>query len=362
MATEFHFFPLLPFELREMIWKFAIRPTLPGAHVFRVYNGDDSEHADPEHETTRDRCISDNTLFGWELEPHLAAPRCLPRGVGFDPAAQAAAPISWALNNPSAYLIDSGLWTACQESLLVIEKEFQSPVRRREVWSPEEVESFRKQRGRFTLPETATYGVSDNSRRRYLTVFPDQDLFILQPYDITDLNWKLVRDSERHMALEYNPAWDKVWGYDHAKDTVVRGAVRDFIDGLAFSTGEAGTPFFLWFIDYRIKRNPRYQKLDEEGTEGPRDDPPRTFYAKDRRFVEVKRWQLGDCAEHNRMWDVSLEDNSYGVDVWIPSGPEAFVQVLTDELDSHWDYEEKYWREPLDFDWVEYGLLACEDL
>jgi hypothetical protein len=310
----------------------------------------------------------------------------LPRGVGFDPAAQAAAPISWTLNNPSAYLIDSGLWTACKESLLVIEKEFQSPARRREVWSPEEVELFRKQRGRFTLPETATYGVSDNSRRRYLTVFPDQDLFILQPYGITALNWKLVRESipswkyepkykewwqigainwvegERHIALEYNPAWDKVWGYDHAKDTVVRGAVRDFIDDLAFSTGEAGTPFFLWFIDYRIKRNPRYQKLDEERTEGPRDDPPRTFYAKDRRFVEVKRWQLGDCAEHNRMWDVSLEDNSYGVDVWIPYGPEAFVRVLADELDSHWDYEEKYWREPLDFDWVEYGLLACEDL
>jgi hypothetical protein len=309
-----------------------------------------------------------------------------PRGVGFDPAAQAAAQISWTLNNPLAYLIDSGLWTACKESLLVIEKEFQSPAQRREVWSPEEVESFRKQRGRFTLPETATYGVSDNSRRGYLTVFPDQDLFILQPYDITALNWKLVWESipswkyepkykewwqigainwvegERHMALEYNPAWDKVWGYDHAKDTVVRGAVHDFIDDLAFSTGEAGTPFFLWFIDYRIKRNPRYQKLDEERTEGPRDDPPRTFYAKDRRFIEVKRWQLGDCAEHNRMWDVSLEDNSYGVDVWIPYGPEAFVRAPTDELDSHWDYEERYWREPLDFDLVEYRLLACEDL
>ncbi|KAK0656668.1 hypothetical protein B0T16DRAFT_433563 [Cercophora newfieldiana] len=349
MATEFHFFPLLPFKLKEMIWKFAIRPTLPGAHVFS------------KHETTRDRCVSDNTLFCWELEPRLAAPRCLPRGVGFDPAAQAAAPISWTLNNPSAYLIDSGLWTACKESLLVIEKEFQNLARRREVWSPEEVESFRKQRGRFPLPETATYKVSDDSRHRYLTVFPDQDLFILQPNDITALNWKLVRESERHMALEYNPAWDKVWGYDHAKDTVVRGAVRDFIDDLAFSTGKAGTRFFLWFIDYRIKRNPRYQMLDEERTEWPRDDPLRTFNAKDR-FVEVKPWQLGDCAEHNRMWDVSLEDNSYGVDVWIPYGPEAFVRVLTDELDGHWDYEEKYWRKPLDFDWVEYGLLACEDL
>ena len=194
MAADFHFFPLLPWELREMIWKLAIRPALPGAHVFRVYNANDSsEHStttNPEHETSRDD-------YPWISKSRLAAPRCLPRGVAntFDPAAQAAAPISWTLNNPSTYLIDSGFWTACKELLLVIDKEFQSPARRQRVWSPSEVESFRKKRDRFTLPETATYvAACDNSRRRrrYLTVFPDQDLFILQPHDITALNWDLV--------------------------------------------------------------------------------------------------------------------------------------------------------------------------
>ncbi|KAK3380000.1 hypothetical protein B0T24DRAFT_523231 [Lasiosphaeria ovina] len=188
MAAGFHFFPLLPWELREKIWKLATRPALPGAHVFRVYNANDSEHTGPEHETSRDN-------YPWISKSRLAAPRCLPRGVDFDPAIQAAAPISWTLNNPLTYLIDSGLWAACKELLLAIENEFQTPVRRQKVWSLSEVENFRKKRGRFTLPETATYIASDNSRRRYLTVFPGQDLFILQPYDITALNWDLVWDN-----------------------------------------------------------------------------------------------------------------------------------------------------------------------
>jgi hypothetical protein len=119
MAAEFHFFPLLPWELREMIWELAARPALPGAHLFRVYNADDSEHADPKNETSRH-------AYRGVSKPRLAAPRCLPRGVDFSPAAQADAPISWTLNNPSTYLIDSGLWTACKESLLVIEKELPS--------------------------------------------------------------------------------------------------------------------------------------------------------------------------------------------------------------------------------------------
>lgn len=72
------------------------------------------------------------------------------------------APISWTLNNPSTYLIDSGLWTACKESLLVIEKEFQHPARREKKWSLEEVEICQAERGRFTLPETATLILPDS--------------------------------------------------------------------------------------------------------------------------------------------------------------------------------------------------------
>ncbi|KAK3357541.1 hypothetical protein B0T25DRAFT_566805 [Lasiosphaeria hispida] len=86
----------------------------------------------------------------------FAAPRCLPRGVDFGPAAQAAAPISWALNNPSTYPTDSGLWAACKESLLVIENEFQIPARRQKKY---------KQKATFCEHEIQRLG---NERRLYL--------------------------------------------------------------------------------------------------------------------------------------------------------------------------------------------------
>ncbi len=123
--------------------------------------------------------------------------------------------------------------------MLALEKELQRPERRLRNWSPANVESFRKGRSRFTLPETATYGTALNtSARQYLTVFPDQDLFILRPQPNIDvLDWDFIWDSfpsyesspfsptgihedshdwmqmssprpwcERQMALEYDPA------------------------------------------------------------------------------------------------------------------------------------------------------------
>ena len=364
MAAEFHFFPLLPWEFREKIWKLAIRPALPGAHVFRVYAVNDSEHANPEHEASRNPCL-------WDSKSSLAAPRCLPRGCDFDPAAQAATPISWTLNNPSTYLIDSGLWTACKESLLVIEKEFQTPARRQEAWSLSEVESYRKSRGRFTLPETATYAASDNSRRRYLTVFPGQDLFILQSHDITALDWDFVWYSfpgyylhlgdwlpripsfldrvDRHMALEYDPAWDKVPHFTEAPD-------YDFISSLVLNTAWTKS-FTLWFIDYRIKRNPRYQEPTKEQGKGRGDEPPRTFYASDRRFVEVKEKQFGQWAGHGRMWGYEVEVPM--LDLCSCCGSHGFVNRLGEQLDN------ELYSETIDLvwsglNWIGYGLLACE--
>jgi hypothetical protein len=357
MAAEFHFFPFLPWELRNQIWKLAIRPALPGAHVFRVSNTNASEQNGPDHETSDDDSllISSSTSIS-----RLAAPQCLPKGVDFSPAAQAAAPISWALNNPSTYLIDSGLWTACKESLLVIEKEFQVRARREKGWSLSEVESFQKKRGRFTLPETVTHAVCHGSKRRYLTVFPCQDLIILQSLDVTAFHWDVAWNSfpnydfdfdlehwyriaywdepDRHIAMEYDPAWD---------------TDRSLIFGIVLKTASAD-PFYLWFIDYRIKRNPRYQEPTKEQATGRKD--PTVFYASDRRYVEVEDNQLGAGANHDCMWDA-------GYEVPIEGGSKEFVHELKCELVDEYCHPYLYdWEAPYDLDWVKYRLLACEYL
>ncbi|KAH6650518.1 hypothetical protein F5144DRAFT_637426 [Chaetomium tenue] len=323
MATDFHFFPFLPWELRDKIWKFAIRPAVPGAHVFSIRNGR-PKHTNPDHQTPRDD-------YPHISESSLAAPRCLPRGVDFSPAAQEAAPISWALNNPSTYLVDSGLWAACKESRLAIENGLQIPGKRRKVWSFSEVESFREEQGRFTLPETAMYTVSDNARRRYLTVFPGQDLVILQSSDIRFLNWNRILNRSGfpyHMALAYDPAWDE--------------RIPD-LNRMVYDTAEAGS-FALWFIDYRIKRNPRYTGL--EGSS-------KIFYASDRRFVEVEVEELGGWAGHDRMWDAGYEVPTK--DIYLRSCSYGFVEQLSDMLDDKRGHMEGY-----DLNWVDYGLLACE--
>ncbi|KAK4221118.1 hypothetical protein QBC38DRAFT_492684 [Podospora fimiseda] len=66
-TAEFHFFPLLSWELRDMIWKFAIWPALPGAHVFRVYNGMDFEQRNPEHEASRNYELFLRPGLTWRL-------------------------------------------------------------------------------------------------------------------------------------------------------------------------------------------------------------------------------------------------------------------------------------------------------
>lgn len=356
MATEFHFFSFLPWELRDQIWKLAIRPDLPGAHVFRVRSTKASEQDDANHKTSDD----DDSNCG--AKSLLAAPQCLPQGVDFTPAAQAAAPISWTLNNPSTYLLDSGLWTACKESLLAIEKEFQVRSRRQKVWGVKELASFHKERGRFTLPETATLAAcSRGSGRRYVTVFPNQDLVVLQSADVRALDWDVVWDSfpnngfppglevwqhrdwdhpERHMALDYDPMWDK---------PVSLFKYNPYCHG---GTALAGSPFTLGFIDYRIKRNPRCQAT------GLEDKYQKVFYASDRRYIEVDTDELGGWADHDRMWDTGHKGPA--VD---GSGPGEFIERLDSKMDCQWDYDENDWeRGKENYSWIKYRLLACEYL
>jgi hypothetical protein len=382
MEAEFHFFPLLPWELREKIWKLVIRPTGPGANVFRVYNRKQSEPVMEDEAFTDD--FND---WGW----HLAAPQCLPNGVDFSPAARRAAPISWTLNNPSTYLVDSGLWTACKESMLIIEQEFQTPARRQKQWTPSEVESFRAERGRFTLPETATYMISDPSRYRYITVFPTQDLLILQirelptphflqnSHDVIALNDHFLsfifpsllspvgndtktyyrHQYDLHVAFEYDPAWDTV--NHHLPDFPSYGS--RLLENMIKSTASEGQFSFVWFIDYRIKRNPRHQAATGENAVGLDSEQSKVFFASDRRFVEVKEGQLGGEAGHEKLWDTGYETSTEEEDFCYCCGSEAFINLLDDKLELKYDDEADSCTGggPIyDLERISYGLLACE--
>ena len=78
MPDTFHHFSLLPFELREEIWKLAVRPAGPTAHMFAVYprNFNYKDHKGEKG----DRAWRDFQAFHpsrglWSL----GAPQCLPR-------------------------------------------------------------------------------------------------------------------------------------------------------------------------------------------------------------------------------------------------------------------------------------------
>jgi hypothetical protein len=130
----------------------------------------------------------------------LAAPECpfLPD----DPVSEVdQLKLSWAGDGTSACLIDTGLWTACKESCEAMLRRF-SPE---DWWCAAYFEKGEDEDFDFTsimdAPVTAWYHVEESrattdtvasfksARKvwRALTVYPESDLFILQPVSI---DWK----------------------------------------------------------------------------------------------------------------------------------------------------------------------------
>jgi hypothetical protein len=72
-----------------------------------------------------------------------------------------ASPFSRNLDNPSAYLIDSGLWTACKESRRVLKRELKRKERRQIAPSSSD-QAFLDGQGAVTFPGPATFRTIDN--------------------------------------------------------------------------------------------------------------------------------------------------------------------------------------------------------
>ncbi|KAK3941753.1 hypothetical protein QBC46DRAFT_381908 [Diplogelasinospora grovesii] len=314
MLQTFHQFGQLPWELREMIWTLVIRPARPGVHIFEMYSYRDGE-------------VSKK----YDVAPFV---RNRP------PDSQLTATMSGTNRNPSTYLIDGGLWTACRESRLVIERAFESrkwdavrdwQIKRRHrpsfVWDelttparPTNYDIYEE-----NMPATG-YFTADNSTKRFFTVFPHRDLIYLQPHNAETIDWCQISWSipftdygsrgARHIALDFDSL-----GSVRKNSTLFENFMEAAFDNQVLSD--------LFFIDSEYKITAAESKKADKGE---RD----VFYASDRRFVEV----------------------------WENEGPgetrcQRFVKELGEAIEevNLWKYE-RDWVHP-DFN---FGILACEYL
>ncbi|KAI0386739.1 hypothetical protein F5Y04DRAFT_275189 [Hypomontagnella monticulosa] len=355
MAETFHSFSSLPRELRDKIWGFAARPggDCRGAHIFRIYHVS-------EHGMSKDEVVMPARYSG---DIRLAAPRCVPTSPSnnLEKSQGQEATFSWTRDNFSTYLIDGGLWNACKESRLVMERRFQSKK-----WKTVRDDFFGTQEQwsqyRGMMPTTG-YFRSDESTGRYFTVFPKYDLFCLQPPNLATLNWKQIANSIvwgsntwafqglRHVALEFDPAWAvAIWDTLRSRKPVTVDSA-DIIKVLVNMAFDAYQLEQVWLIDYRIKRK-CYVRTKEEASEN-RD---MVFHGTDRRFVEM-------TYENRDEWD-----RFYQVEDGIEISCDSFIMALEDARFEHYEstrirlgytMDEWDWNGPL---FCTFGGLACEYL
>ncbi|KAK0666040.1 hypothetical protein QBC41DRAFT_157124 [Cercophora samala] len=292
MAETFPRFPWLPHELRHMIWEFAIRPAVPGAHIFTI-----SDNAS--------RLCDDSQ----EYEDHVSV--CQPRHAQ-PHSARIGGELHSANNNPSTYLTDSGLWTACRESRSVMERKLLKPKDSRLIFWNDRINELSP-----FCPLAST--------RRQIALCPSQDLIILQADTLTPFLWASqgVLDrtistyrsamlssctfwtamlsragEERHIAIEYNPEWDSMslhWGEIHGFVDLLLGPSLD---------ESVAAPTHVWFIDYRLKRRNRVPTEKQLHAETQQQEP-RVYYGNGLRYVEVSDKDEGDCGDGE--WNDAFE-------------------------------------------------------
>ncbi|RSL57496.1 hypothetical protein CEP54_008280 [Fusarium duplospermum] len=253
--NTFHRFIHLPWDIREQIWKFALRPSFPGAHIFKLYE------ADPHGRHGSRRLAVPDSKENSSIEN---------RDVH----------VTQNMDNPSTYLTDGGLWTACKESRHVIQRHF--GLSKWRSLHDKDTRSFQAIQ-RLDMPATGYFTGKDPY---FFTIFPNRDLFILQPQEISmieagDLSWHTRIgapwqgfDGFKHIALEYNQDWEDMC-FDFSRP--LNQAYMKAIIALGFhAVGDK-----LWFIDYTLRR--RHEVVAERSNERK----CAAFYLQGQRLVEV---------------------------------------------------------------------------
>ena len=324
-SRTFHPFSKLPKELRDAIWALAIRSKRPSAHSFTVFDSSN----DAEWSLLSQYSIRHPLVRRYSL----AAPQS---HTSDDHHQQ----FSWVRGNRSAYLIDSGLWTACMESRDAIERRFKVAewdLKRQDMRLP----NLRK-----NLPDApATALFTSNGEWLYCLTHPKSDLFLLRPFNAETVDWDtlwtpvpIFNPAENfyvsHIAIDYDPGWLGDTGFLHFQDSwaslgTIGYAIRAATNQLEWAEN-------LWFVDYRIRRSPgalttttsRYQ-----------------FHGNDCKSTEVRDGDMNWELDHTRDIFKFLEELDEQVD-------EYFHDV---EGSSPWDQPACHFNAP------NVGVLAYEE-
>lgn len=234
----------------------------PAAHFFTAYTFD--EFPSPPRRIMKHGLIR----TAWDYDPGLAAP-------SFD--TQDSTALSWTKDNPSAYLIDSALWTTCCESRQAMERRF-GPMK------PNNDINALNRSARSNPAVTARFLLDGMSRMRYLSICPQSDLYCVQPFFIDGL--EMFYD-ELPMALSKfsTQPWITHLAFEHVRRCEGYCQRKDHLSYRMF-TGALLAWIFLylhcakniWLIDYRLKRCKDVTRQDRY-----------QFYGNGYRYVEV--WQ-----------------------------------------------------------------------
>ncbi|KAF6793066.1 hypothetical protein CSOJ01_14000 [Colletotrichum sojae] len=197
----------LPAELQNMIWEMAIRSNKPGAHFFTIRNGPRAVYP----------------IWGppiWGIGgPIRVAPPVSPsvsdpaRGLG----TTVSHPPSNVISNPSAYAIDSGLWTACRNSRSIMKG-----------WMNSTLNDILRDLGLIVggvdFAEFDTPCSMTRSGNRTYVVFHRKDLFFFQQENDESLDWQpnlwhwFSLMSSRYLTYDFLANWafefDETWAFD----------------------------------------------------------------------------------------------------------------------------------------------------
>ncbi|KAL7930168.1 hypothetical protein V8C35DRAFT_324596 [Trichoderma chlorosporum] len=297
MQSEFHLFTKLPTELRLMIWKCALRPispTLPGVHFFSVPNNGEGDGVIKEFRASCGLDLDCETEHSFDYP--LAAPKFGNRH-------------SWTSSNPSAYLWDFGMWTACLESRELIEKHYKT-----EYWKAKIREDDHIDRWFYRAPvDTCVPFIAQRSDENWqFSIHPKRDLVCLQPLDATHdrfytyyeyLNASCIVSRDMglrgfsNLAFEYDSSWyDGFEKIRDASDLFEERSLRGLFVRTLVDVEDRGiyAAEKLWLIDYSLKRR------KDDGDHGA-SKQTKVFNGIDRKFVQV---DLDSC-DYENTWSRS---------------------------------------------------------